>query len=895
MASDKIFSDDYLDQLNPQKQVEQGPVTVFGLTFKNDEERRQYFREELRRRLPELRKIEGFPIGEDDDIINLSDPPYYTACPNPWLNDFIAQWEEEKKELQREGKRKADFEVKEPYPYGIHEQKNNPIYVAHSYHTKVPPEVIMNYYLYYTQPGDIVVDGFAGTGMAGVAANQCGSPFVETRNKFEERWKKQFGCGINWGYRNAILGDISPITSYIAYNYCNKIESLKFVKAATDIYNRLEKSLGHLYELNDPKYGICKVIYFVWSELQTCPLCGHDFVMWDTAINISSNTQKGIYDCPSCGYKINKRNSIKKMVTVYDTILKKTVSQIDMIPVFVSFEDKHGKRHERELTLEERELYKSTNIDFIPSVPICKLEKGVKTTDPYRLGINHLHQFYTKRNLIILSSLKHEIDNYECDERLKAFLRIWFTSSQSRLHLMNRYAVKHHRHVGPLSNTLYVSATPTEISPFYFVKSKIKDNSFDIEGQHNIVNQVISATHSMMPDESVDYIFTDPPFGANIMYSELNFIWESWLGIRTNNKEEAIVNEIQNKALPDYQKIMLQCFKEYYRILKPGRWITIEFSNTSAAVWNSIQLALQQSGFVVSAVSDLNKGRAGLHGIIGIVAVNQDLAISCYKPSKEILRQYDTHIDSRNNVWLFIDDYLNHLPVHLIKDNATTAVVERSPKILYDRLISYYVQKGYAIPMDARDFQKELHNRYVERDGMFFTASQAARYEGKKLKAPVFVPMGIIVSDEANGIEWLKNELRNNPQTRQDIFTNWTKAIAGVRKGDVIPELDTLLEENFIQNNDGTWRLPNIEDDVDLEKLRTKALLKEFKLYLEVCRKPRGKLKDVRVEAVRAGFKQCYSDKNFADIILVGDRIPQNLLTEDEVLLQYYDIASSKV
>ena len=82
---------------------------------------------------------------------------------------------------------------------------------------------------------------------------------------------------------------------------------------------------------------------------------------------------------------------------------------------------------------------------------------------------------------------------------------------------------------------------------------------------------------------------------------------------------------------------------------------------------------------------------------------------------------------------------------------------------------------------------------------------------------------------------------------------------------------------------------------MDLEKLRTKALLKEFKLYLEVCRKPRGKLKDVRVEAVRAGFKQCYSDKNFADIILVGDRIPQNLLTEDEILLQYYDIASSKV
>ena len=148
MASDKFFSDDYLDQLNPQKQAGQGPVTVFGLTFKNDEERRQYFRDELRRRLPELRKIEGFPIGEDDDIINLSDPPYYTACPNPWLNDFIAQWEEEKKELQREGKRKADFEVKEPYAHGIKQGKNSAIYNAHTYHTKVPHEVIMRYILH---------------------------------------------------------------------------------------------------------------------------------------------------------------------------------------------------------------------------------------------------------------------------------------------------------------------------------------------------------------------------------------------------------------------------------------------------------------------------------------------------------------------------------------------------------------------------------------------------------------------------------------------------------------------------------------------------------------------------------------------------------------------------
>ena len=152
---------------------QQGPATCLGMEFENDEARRTYFREELRKKLPELRKIEGFLIGEDDDIINLSDPPYYTACPNPWLNDFIAEWEKEKVQLEREGKRKADFEVKEPYASDVSEGKTNPVYIAHTYHTKVPHPAVMRYILQYTQPGDIVLDGFAGTGMTGIAAAAC--------------------------------------------------------------------------------------------------------------------------------------------------------------------------------------------------------------------------------------------------------------------------------------------------------------------------------------------------------------------------------------------------------------------------------------------------------------------------------------------------------------------------------------------------------------------------------------------------------------------------------------------------------------------------------------------------------------------------------------------------
>ncbi|RLB92499.1 MAG: hypothetical protein DRH50_09560, partial [Deltaproteobacteria bacterium] len=97
----------------------------------------------------------GFPHGEIDDILNLSDPPYYTACPNPFIADFTKHY----------GK-PYDPNVpynKEPFAADVSEGKNDPIYNAHSYHTKVPHKAIMRYILHYTEPGDVVFDGFCGT------------------------------------------------------------------------------------------------------------------------------------------------------------------------------------------------------------------------------------------------------------------------------------------------------------------------------------------------------------------------------------------------------------------------------------------------------------------------------------------------------------------------------------------------------------------------------------------------------------------------------------------------------------------------------------------------------------------------------------------------------------
>jgi DNA methylase len=220
-------------------------ILCLGKSFESDEARKEYFREELKKKLPELKNIEGFPIGEDDDIIALSDPPYYTVCPNPWLNDFIAEWEKEKKSSKD---RINDFHVSAPYASDVSEGKTNQIYAAHSYHTKVPHPAIMRYILHYTQPGDIVLDGFAGTGMTAVAAISCENPDIENKFKIESEWKSIFNSRPKWGSRKAIIGDLSPIASFIAYNYTNPVDLEDYEKEFKNIITNFEKQLGWMYE-----------------------------------------------------------------------------------------------------------------------------------------------------------------------------------------------------------------------------------------------------------------------------------------------------------------------------------------------------------------------------------------------------------------------------------------------------------------------------------------------------------------------------------------------------------------------------------------------------------------------------------------------------------------------
>jgi DNA modification methylase len=927
------------DSLLEDLQKPSGPVTCLGMTFENDEARRAHFTEELRKKLqdPEFRKIEGFPIGSDEDILNLSDPPYYTACPNPWIADFIAEWEAQKPE-QPEGYHYH----REPFASDVSEGKNDPIYNAHSYHTKVPHKAIMRYILHYTQPGDIVFDGFCGTGMTGVAAQMCGDREVvmslgyqvkpdgtilqeETDEDGKNVWK-QFS---KLGSRRAVLNDLSPAATFIAYNYNTPVDVAGFEKEAKRILKEVEKEYGWMYEtLHTDGKTKGKINYTVWSDVFVCPECAGEVVYWENSLDPEAGKILENFPCPHCSVEINKRNVERAWITKFDTSIKKSVRQAKQVPVIISYVV-NGKKFQKTPSTDDFALINKIENEEIPYwIPIYELPDGFNTKQPkISHGFDHAHQFYTKRNLWVLSA---------CWDRLiKAGPRFpfLFTASQRALSKMASIAFSYFFHGGGgfinagTKGTLYVSSTNPEVSVFHSLKSRIRSLKFAFEADpaNTLIETKSTTTSSKIADGSIDYLFIDPPFGSNINYSELNTLWEPWLGVTTSIKEEAIENSVQGKGLPEYRELMTEAFSEAYRVLKRGHWMTVEFSNTKASVWNNIQTALTEAGFVVANVSALDKKQGSFKAYTTPTAVKQDLVISAYKPNGGFEERFQKEAQTEEGVWDFVRTHLKYLPVTKQQGALLQFVPERDPRILFDQMVAYYVRKGYPVPISSQEFQIGLSQRFIERDGMFFLPDQVAEYDRKKMTSGELKQMTLFVSDEASAIQWLRQLIKEKPQTFSDINPQFMQQLGGWSKNEAQLDLRELLNQNFL-SYDGKgpvpeqvhaylstnwkelrnlpkddpalvakardrWYVPDPNKAGDLENLREKALLKEFEEYKEV----KKKLKVFRLEAVRAGFKKAWQERDYAVIVAVADKIPNNVLEEDPKLLMWYDQAVTRM
>lgn len=368
---------------------------------------------------------------------------------------------------------------------------------------------------------------------------------------------------------------------------------------------------------------------------------------------------------------------------------------------------------------------------------------------------------------------------------------------------------------------------------------------------------------------------------------------------------------------------------------------------------NAIQSALQESGFVVANVSALDKQSGSFKAVTTPTAVKQDLVISAYKPNGGLEERFSKSGHTLEGVWDFMRTHLRNLPILKPRGGELEFIAERDPRILYDRMVAFFVGHSVPVPLSSAEFQRELADKFPEREGMFFLSEQVAEFDKKRAQMEGVGQMSIFVEDEKSAIDWLRGHLKKTPSTYQDIQPDFMQQLsASWKKFEARPELRLLLEQNFLQyrgheevpsqihsylstqNKDlrnlpkddnrlqarakDRWYVPDPAKAVDVEAIRNKRLLEEFWALCDdagiarpkpgdanqpalplampaaVKKGSRKKAKEVRTEAVRTGFKECFARKDYGTILAIAQHLPDNVIEEDEQLQMIHDMAEMR-
>ena len=298
---------------------------------------------------------------------------------------------------------------------------------------------------------------------------------------------------------------------------------------------------------------------------------------------------------------------------------------------------------------------------------------------------------------------------------------------------------------------------------------------------------------------------------------------------------------------------------------------------------------------MVADVRTLEKGKGTtIHQDNKPSAAKQDLVISAYKPRTGFERRFLEQAGTEEGAWAFVRQHLEKLPIVVEQDGTLEVVAERQAYLLYDRMVAFHIQRGFSVPMGAAEFYAGLKQRFPERDGMYFLPHQVAEYDRRRMRAAKVEQLALFVTDEKSAIQWLRRELDpatgSGPQTYQDLQPKFLRELHQARHED-LPELSDMLAQNFLKDDQDRWYVPDPARQEDLEKLRERSLLREFQEYAQ----GKGRLRVFRAEAVRAGFKHAWHERDYKLIIRVAERLPASVLQEDAGLLMYYDNALMRV
>jgi len=241
---------------------------------------------------------------------------------------------------------------------------------------------------------------------------------------------------------------------------------------------------------------------------------------------------------------------------------------------------------------------------------------------------------------------------------------------------------------------LYVSSLPVEKNIVEGVtrKARALHDAFALVSSSRSTVSVHNASSTSLdePDASVDYVFTDPPFGDYIPYSEINQVNELWLNRRTDDTQEAIVSGAQGKTVSHYAALMAKVFSEIDRVLKPAGSASVVFHSAKASVWSALQSAYVAAGLHVAATSVLDKLQTSFKQVVSTVSVKGDPLLLLTK-SESVPAAVPA--DDR---WLVAS--------LLARARKGTDPAEQEPHRLYSRYVAGCLERGKQVGMNAQAF-----------------------------------------------------------------------------------------------------------------------------------------------------------------------------------------------
>ncbi len=713
--------------------------------------------------------------------------------------------------------------------------KSSAIYNMHMYWTKQDPYVVKRYIEHYTKPGDLVLDAFAGTGMTGVAAMMSG--------------------------RYAILCDISPACIHIAKNYTTPTDPRLLEDAWRKLKQTVEPEIKPLYKTqchrcDNPDAQIANIIL---SDVLKCPRCSAEVLYagygrWE---RMKKGEKINKIRCNNCKVEFTKARAdfirIEPVEIRVNCNVCKVKGDAKSKPLdekdwelYISIEggptrvvhegdDKwSGYRFEpisgflNELgTKVYKETLRKQKVDYIQpkEVPYWYPKDvsffGKEPMRNLKRGITHPYQMYSRRNLIVLSVLWEKI-NKITEEKIREKMKFAFTGTLFLCSSMMRFkrSGDPSRHIGPAirMGTLYIPSLMQSVNPMQYFderydllsrglqKLKLKSNSIS----YIFKNKATSLKN--ISDLAVDYAFYDPPYGSNINYSELNIMWEAWLGEFTDISGEIMENEAQGKGRREYEVMMTEALKEAYRVLKPGRWLSIVYSYTDPSMYRIVQRMSHKAGFMDEGeVLHVNSRRKTKSQLDSDKTQQRFLVINFKKPRNGERKTLDRAEDIELQVIQVVQDYLTKYP-------------GRTRDKIYDEAIKRLFP---TVKIEQFDLDEILKNFFRKVGAEWFApGTLITRKKDEEEKLGLFDEPEHPEKEVIYKLQEFLKKYGSVPYSELREFYLRKLNIESSK------DFDEIINENFVVEK-GKVRLPSVEEQLKMQDVTIRYKKRQIKSFLE--------------------------------------------------------------